>query len=144
MGGQWNRPVLGILGGMGALASAEFLKSIYETGSGPSEQDSPIVLVVSDPTIPDRTEALLHGDDEELLERLVDGLRRLRGAGASRIVICCMTAHHLLPRLPAGSSDGVISLLDVIFAQVHQSVRSHLVICSTGTRRLNPFQNHPR
>lgn len=138
-----GRPILGVLGGMGALASAEFLKSIYESCPGQSEQDSPIVAVYSDPAFPDRTEAFLRGADEELLERLLDALARLRQLGASRMVLCCMTIHYLLPRVPPEVRAQIISLLDVIFAQVQQRSERHLLICSTGARRLKLFENHP-
>ena len=43
---------LGILGGMGPLASAEFLKTLYECFPYEREQDAPVCLLVSDPTFP--------------------------------------------------------------------------------------------
>jgi aspartate racemase len=96
-----NHEIWGILGGMGPLASAEFVSSIYrETFSG-REQQAPRVLLLSDPTIPDRTECLLNGDHEMLLERLAAGVGQLVLMGATRIVICCMTIHPLVPRLPS-------------------------------------------
>lgn len=135
---------LGVLGGMGALASAEFVKSIYESSRSSSEQDSPIVLLYSDPTFPDRTQSLLRGDDRELLDRLVDALTRLRDMGASRTVICCVTIHSLLPRLPPEVGSLVISLLDVIVDRLEQVSEEHLLICSSGARELGLFQSHPR
>ncbi len=84
---------LGILGGMGALASAEFLKSIYEYNSNFIEQQTPIAVLVSDPTFPDRTQALLSGNDELLIESLIKRLGQLYFLGADRIVICCVTLH---------------------------------------------------
>src|SRR5437867_1665942 len=138
-----GRPILGVLGGMGALASAEFLKSIYESCSGRAEQDSPVVAVYSDPAFPDRTESFILGAEDEMLERLLDALARLRRVGASRMVLCCMTIHYLLPRLPLEMRGQIISLLDVIFAEVQRSPERHLLICSTGTRNLKLFENHP-
>lgn len=129
---------------MGALASAEFVKSIYESAPGPSEQDSPIVALYSDPTFPDRMECLLRNETEELLGRLLNAVARLRDMGASRTVICCMTIHHLLPSLPRDVRNHLISLLDVIFAQVDQRHDRHLLICSSGARVLRLFQGHPQ
>ncbi len=42
--------LLGILGGMGPSASAEFLKTIYEYGISDLEQRSPACSLYSDPT----------------------------------------------------------------------------------------------
>lgn len=140
---ETEREILGIVGGLGPMASAEFLKTVYEYGIGENEQDAPIVLMYSDPTFPDRTDAFLAGESEQLLARLTGVLQCLSDAGASRFVICCMTIHHLLPSLPAHLSARVVSLLDVIFDNLKPPER-HLLICSTGTRRLELFQSHPQ
>lgn len=137
-----EREVLGVVGGMGPLASAEFLKTVYECGIGEREQEAPVVVMYSDPTFPDRTDAFLAGQDEPLLSGLTAALRRLSEAGASRFVLCCMTIHYLLPRLPADLRARVISLLDVIFDELGRQPRRHLLICSSGTRRLGLFENH--
>jgi aspartate racemase len=125
------------------MASAEFLKTVYEYGIGETEQDAPIVLLHSDPTFPDRTESFLAGDTEFLLARLTGALQSLSDAGASRFVICCMTIHYLLPSLPVDLGARVVSLLDVIFSNLKPPQR-HLLICSNGTRRLELFQKHPQ
>ena len=138
-----EREILGIVGGLGPLASAEFLKTVYEYGIGANEQDAPIVFLHSDPTFPDRTESFLAGDSEFLLARLTGALEGLAAAGASRFVICCMTIHYLLPHLPVELSARVVSLLDVIFSNL-KPPRRHLLICSNGTRRLELFQKHPQ
>jgi aspartate racemase len=137
-----NRDTVGILGGMGPLASAEFLKTIYELSLGHREQDSPVVLMYSDPGFPDRTDEFLRGSFEELLQRLIASLNSLLKMGATSIVICCVTIHHLLPKLPPAVRKRIISLLDVILADVAQSRQRHLMICSNGTRRLGLFQSH--
>lgn len=137
-----KRETIGILGGMGPLASAEFVKTIYEYGCGEREQDLPIVLMDSDPTFPDRTQSLLAGDYELLLSRLNESLNRLREFGASRIVICCVTIHYLLPKLMPELRRSVISLLDVIFALVAKDPKQHLMVCTTGSRRLQIYEQH--
>ena len=53
-----TKEILGVVGGMGPLASAEFVKTIYEHSLGEREQASPTVLMHSDPTFPDRTQLL--------------------------------------------------------------------------------------
>ena len=141
MSREADKEILGIVGGLGPMASAEFLKTVYEYGIGETEQDAPIVLLHSDPTFPDRTDSFLAGESELLLARLTGALQRLSDAGASRFVICCMTIHYLLPRLPVHLRARVVSLLDVIFDNL-KPPRRHLLICSNGTRRLELFQNH--
>ncbi|MEK6283060.1 MAG: amino acid racemase [Acidobacteriota bacterium] len=140
---RWSKSfLLGIVGGIGPLASAEFLKTIYERSQGESEQASAKVVMYSDPTFPDRTETLLAGADAVLLEKLIEALECLRRLSVSRIVICCVTIHHLLPRLRDDLREPIWSLLDLIFRHVSLSRERHLLLCSSGTRKLGVFQNH--
>lgn len=135
---------LGVVGGLGPLASAEFVKTVYECGLGEREQEAPAVLLYSDPSFPDRTEALLAGDCDTTLTKLVAALEWLRDSGASKTVICCVTIHHLLPRLPAKLRARVVSLIDVVVDEVARSRRRHLMLCTTGARELGVFQSHER
>jgi len=137
-----GKSILGVVGGLGPLASAEFLRTIYEHSLNAREQESPTVIVYSDPTFPDRTEAFLAGNFEPLLAQLIDVIERLLEAGATDVVFCCMTIHYLLPRLPLRLRERVISLPDIIFENLAQSGRRHLLISSSGTRKLGLFENH--
>lgn len=137
-----KKEIFGIVGGMGPLASAEFLKTIYEQGLGEQEQNSPIVLMYSDPTFPDRTEAFVEGSSHGLVEQLSRALATLCDQGASRIVICCITIHYLLPQLSPYLRGKVVSLLDVIFAHLEKARTKHLLLCSSGSSKMKLFQNH--
>lgn len=134
---------LGVVGGMGPLVSAEFLKTIYAVGQWTREQDAPRAIVYSDPTFPDRTELLLRGEEEPLARKLGEVIESLLGAGASQIVIACVTIHRVLPRLPLHLRSPVISLIDVALAAVAASDDRHLLFCTTGTRQLRLFESHP-
>lgn len=144
MSANGHKKTVGIVGGMGPLSSAEFLKTIYEYSRAEREQEFPAIVMYSDPTFPDRTEAFLNGKTEVVLQQLVETLRSLIAAGVSSIVICCVTIHYLLPRLPAELRQPIVSLLDVLFEQLERTRRKHLLICSNGTRQLNLLESHPR
>ena len=134
--------VIGVLGGLGPLASTEFLKAIYENSVHELEQQAPRVIMYSDPTFPDRTEALLSGDDEEVMERLTSSLRALSFLGATQLIVCCVTAHSFLKRLPPDLNTRLISLVDVMFEEIIRSPQKRLLICTKGTRESGLFQNH--
>lgn len=134
---------VGVLGGMGPLASAEFLRTIYEHGAAGREQELPAVVLYSDPTFPDRSEAFLAGRQDAVLERLVGALEELEGLGVERVVICCVTLHHLLPRLPARLARRVVSLVEVACDELERRGRPHLLVCTGGTRAMRVFESHP-
>ena len=138
-----DRDVVGVLGGMGPLASAGFIRTLYGTYRGRVEQETPVVLLWSNPKLGDRTKIFLqNGDEQELLDGLETGLRSLVAQGANHLVICCVTAHYLLPRLPKDLRAKVLSLVDVIFEELESTERKCLLACTTGTRSLRLFQEH--
>jgi aspartate racemase len=134
--------VWGILGGMGPLASAEFVNTIYQEAIGNKEQEAPSVVLISDPTVPDRTEFLLDGRSEILLQRLTSGVETLLSIGATRVIVCCMTIHPLVQRLQPHLREKIVSLLDVALDAILRSRAEHLLLCTIGTRRLQLFQKH--
>jgi len=133
---------LGILGGLGPLASAEFLKTIYEFNLKALEQQSPTCILYSDPTFPDRTDAILSGSDDLLVSLLVKYLQILGDLGVSKIVIACVTMHYFLPKVPVPLRKKVISLLDLIIKEVLNTSKLHLLLCTNGVRQADVFQKH--
>lgn len=135
---------LGVLGGMGPLASAEFLRTIYRLHRGEKEQSAPQVLLYSNPHVPDRTATLLEDRGvDHLLDELVRGVELLFDGGCERVVVCCFTIHHLLDRLPPRLRSRVVSLIDVAVEAAAQTQGSLLMACTVGTRRLRVFERHP-
>ena len=133
-----------MLGGMGPLASAVFVQTIYEHSVGEYEQQFPAVVLHSDPTFPARAVFLQEGTDE-LLGRVLDATGRLFAHGCSTIIMCCMTLHHLLPELPGAVRHRVVSVVDVLMAGVVAAApKRHLMLCSREARELGVFTRHPQ
>jgi aspartate racemase len=140
-----GRPrLLGILGGMGPLASAELLHTLYRLNITEPEQGAPACLLLSDPSIPDRTSAILAGDTRELVARIDRALAHLAAAGARRIVIACVTAHAVLAQVPEAQRRLVIPLLDLAIGEIAAAGRPHLLLATDGTRAARIFERHPR
>jgi aspartate/glutamate racemase len=75
---------LGIIGGIGPLASAEFLRTIYRLNAADPEQQAPDCILFSDPSFPDRTACIQAGTTPQLTARLVASLEELVRLGAER------------------------------------------------------------
>jgi len=130
------------VGGMGALASADFARTIYECNITKNEQDGPIVIMFSDPSMPDRTEAFLNGSTSVLVDRLVEQLTDLKQLGVDNVVLCCVTLHYTLPHIPLELRRSIVSLIDVALAQVIDRKQRQLLLCSTGTRAAAIFESN--
>jgi len=83
---------LGILGGMGPAASAEYItRLIQQTPASCDQEHIPFVLW-NEPRTPDRSTSLRNGDDRPL-PYLLQGIQVLKDAGCNFVVIPCNTAH---------------------------------------------------
>jgi aspartate racemase len=84
--------VLGVLGGMGPLASAQFMLRMTLLTPASKDQDHIPAVLWSDPRVPVRGEVMRAGDADPLpwMLRGIEGLKR---AGCGAIVIPCNTAH---------------------------------------------------
>jgi aspartate racemase len=136
--------VLGIFGGMGPFASAEFIKTIYELNPATVEQELPRCILYSDPSLPDRTEVIKADVDAELTSRMAAILRKIIELGSDKIIICCVTSHCFLPSLPAHLREKIISLVDLIIDEVIERKRKHLLLCTDGARMSGIFSEHER
>ena len=84
--------VLGVLGGMGPLASAQFMLRLTLLTPAGRDQDHIPTVLWSDPRVPDRTAARL-GTGPDPLPWLMRGIDGLKAAGCGAIAIPCNTAH---------------------------------------------------
>lgn len=111
--------MIGVIGGMGPLATADFLnKVIDETGAEDDEGHVPL-LISCDPRIPKRPAAILSGG-ESPLPRLREIRDRLLTAGATALVMPCNTAHHWHGALTA---DCPVPFLSIVEAGCNEALR---------------------
>jgi aspartate racemase len=84
---------LGILGGMGPLATVDFMRKVIDLTPATRDQDHIPMVVASIPQVPDRTAAIL-GDGESPLPVMLDAIRLLNLAAVDAVAIPCNTAHY--------------------------------------------------
>lgn len=129
---------------MGVVASAEFTRTVYEYNTREVEQDSAAVILLSDPSFPDRTQSFLSGSSGELLAALENKLRQLQALNASNVILACVTLHYAIPLMPEELRRNIISLVDVALTGVIKAARKQLLFCSDGSRLSCVFQNHEK
>ena len=140
-----KHPLWGILGGMGPLASTEFLNNIYRLSLGRTEQNMPRVVLLSDPTVPDRTTAIRAGQIQDVVHDLQSLLMRLMQMEVDQIAIACVTAHFFLPYLdlPDSINSRMISLISLVCESLQNDPGKYLLLRTRGTRDARIFEDHP-
>lgn len=102
---------VGILGGMGPLATADLFRKIVLLTAAACDNGHIRVYIDDNPSIPDRTAAILDGGADPM-PAMTDSLRKLEACGADCIIMPCNTAHYFLPRLQALTEVPFLSMLE--------------------------------
>ncbi len=124
---------IGILGGMGPLATVDFINKVIAETAAEKDQDHLPLLIHSIPQIPDRTACLME-QKESPLTALNKGLQTLIQAGVGCIVIPCNTAHHWYHDLLRKSSVPILHIADACIAEIkEEQVASVSLLATDGT-----------
>lgn len=110
-----EKKTLGILGGMGPLATADLFTKIVIMTNADCDNDHIRIYIDNNAQIEDRTAAILHGGPSPL-PRLIQSARKLEQMGADCIIMPCNTAHYFLQSLQ-------ISVKVPFLSMVAQAVR---------------------
>ena len=129
-----TKKTIGILGGMGPLATADLFEKITLLTKAETDRDHIRVYIDSNANIPDRTAAIL-GSGEDPVPEMSSALRNLEKCGADCIIMPCNTAHYFLPRLQEMTEIPFLSILtaaaEACKAQFPGNLQ-RLVQCSAG------------
>jgi len=132
---------VGVLGGMGPLATADFYTKLVRLTPAACDQDHLHVIIDSNPQIPDRTTAVLSGGPDPT-PALVAAARRLERAGATLIVIPCNSAHAFLRVIRRAVGVPVLDIMDEVAAAaagLTPAPRAAGLLATTATLRMRLY-----
>ncbi|MCM3388539.1 cysteate racemase [Ureibacillus chungkukjangi] len=105
------RKTLGIIGGVGPLATMFIGEMIVRRTSATKDQEHVHTIIDNDTSIPDRTAYILDQTKENPVPYLVKDAVKLADAGADLICIPCNTAHTFYEDLQSASPVPVLHMI---------------------------------
>ena len=84
---------LGVIGGLGPIATAHFMELIIRMPEADTDQEHLDMIIYNRPSIPDRTGYILDSTSPNPLPDMIRVGNALARQGAKRSAIPCMTAH---------------------------------------------------
>ena len=133
--------VVGIIGGMGPVATCLLFERILANTPARYDQEHLHIIIDNDPSVPDRTEALF-GRAESPIPWLVRSAKLLEKAGAHVLGIPCVTAHAFLPKVREESRVPIISMVEETDREVtarHPGVHRLGILATDGTLKADVF-----
>ncbi len=124
---------VGILGGMGPAATADFYTKLIEATPAARDQEHVPVVIWADPRVPDRSTALLNGGDDPT-PALAEGVNALVDAGCDILAVACNTAHAFIVEAMGDAPIELVSIIDAAAeAAVDAGVATVGVMATAGT-----------
>jgi len=135
-----NEKLLGVIGGMGPLATQLFYKMIIENTEAHCDQDHLNMIVFSHASMPDRTDAILRNDTAHLYEKLLADAKSLEDLGVDFIAIPCNTSHYFVEKMQDEISIPIINMITetVKTIEINKKVG---ILATDGTIKTGLYQN---
>ncbi len=111
---------IGILGGMGPLATADLFKKIILHTNAASDREHIHIVIDSNTSIPDRTEFIL-GRGPSPLPEMIKTAVNLEKMGADIIVMPCNTAHYFYGEIKNHIKADFISMIEETVSEIMKS-----------------------
>ena len=132
---------LGVLGGMGPLATASFMNQVIALSPAKSDQEHIPMFIRNIPQIPDRTKFLMGIEDENPFFDLKKGFNELTSLGVSCIVIPCNTAHYWYDALTQNADVHTISIVQSVIKRAKATGKRKVgILATTATLNMRIYQ----
>ena len=135
------KKVLGIIGGVGPLATMLIGEMIVRRTKAQKDQEHVHTIIDNDTSIPDRTAYILDHSKENPVPYLARDAKKLAEYGAGVICIPCNTAHSFYEELQQASSVPVIHMIRETAKRAKELGASRVGILATdGTLMARVYQ----
>ena len=136
---------LGIVGGMGPLATSVLFDYIVRHTAANKDQDHINALILNHATLPDRTDVILHGKDEDFLDAVKGDYEILNALNVPLIAFPCNTGHYFFDAMEAMSDGKIIHMIDETLARCKaMGAKKVAVFATEGTTSAKLYDRYAK
>lgn len=122
---------VGILGGMGSMATVDLFSKIVTHTKVTCDQDHLHILIDNYSEIPDRTDYIINKKNNPLV-KMIEGAKRLEKAGADFLAMPCNTAHYFYDALKSAIGIPIVHMMTETSKQT-KSYKKTVLLATQGT-----------
>jgi aspartate racemase len=136
-----NSKILGVIGGLGPLATAYFMELVTNMTDARTDQQHLEMIVYSVPSIPDRTAYILGVSRDNPCPDMIRIGKKLAQQNAAYIAIPCMTAHYFFDSLEQNIPVPLIHGVRETVRHLREcGIRKVGIMATTGTIQAGIFR----
>lgn len=133
---------LGIIGGVGPLATMYYAAMIVRITDAEKDQDHINMIILNDTTIPDRTEFILDNTKTDPVPFLMKDALQLEAMGADIITIPCNTAHTFFDDIQRAVRIPVVHMVnETVKCAANDGAERVGILATSGTVEAGVFQH---
>lgn len=127
-----------VIGGMGTYATLVFFQKMYENTNARKDQDFPEIYIINKSNMPDRTNAILNGENTDEIIRLTwEMANEINVIKPSRVMVLCNTYHYFIKNLKQNLKEGIEVVempKEALIECERLKMKSVTVFSTTGTK----------
>lgn len=132
--------MLGILGGLGPMATVYFYELVTRHTKAACDQDHIDIIINSRATTPDRTRFILGQSQDDPFDIMAADAARLVTFGAEMLAIPCNTAHYFYDRLNQTIPVPILNMVEETVRTAKQRCDKVGILATSGTIETRTYQ----
>ena len=138
------KKTIGIIGGMGPLATVDLFKKIVIHTKAEKDSDHIRVLIDCNGRIPDRTASILHNAPSPV-PYIVETANKLADSGADFLIIPCVTSHYYFDEVRSRCHVPILNMLEetMVFLE-NKGLKKAFLFATTGTIKTGIYDSYSR
>ena len=136
-----NNKVLGVLGGLGPMATVYFFNMIVSLTDAEKDQDHLDILISNRSTTYDRTAYILGESENNPIDMMIADGKRLESIGAECIAIPCNTAHYFYDEIQNNLNVPVLNIIEETVSFIsNNNYKKAGILATSGTITTHTYQ----
>lgn len=136
--------ILGIIGGMGPMATVNFYKQIIQMTDAGRDQDHIRIIIDSNTNISDRTDAII-GNGKSPLPALLDSAKKLESLKVDGLTMPCNTAHYYYEDIKKNINIPFLNMIEETALNINSNysfIKKAGLLATEGTCKANIYEKY--
>ncbi len=137
-----KKKTVGVLGGLGPMATVHFYKLVVDMTKANKDQDHVDMIIINRASTHDRTDYIIGKSDNNPLDMILEDAKRLEKAGCDFIVLTCNTAHYFYEEIASSVNVEVLNMLEITVDEaIKRGLNKLAILATSGNIKTKQYQN---